>query len=661
MISWEKGHWRSDRTGEEDLRLFKEELRRMSPEERAALKTLVSQVREGDMSAANQIAKMQWEETPLPIEEWLESEEHVGDLTGSFFPAVKQCLLDIFKQSAFSNDYHECIFSGSIGWGKSLLATTCIMRILYELLCLRNPPRSLGLAAGEPVYIVPISATKNLAKKVVFGGVAKKLMISPWFQKRSKIFGYEETLDEIRFRNKGIYIEGGGSNESHVLGLNVFAAIVDESNFHGKSRSKTLATDEVYDKAETIYRNLVRRVESRFQRVGVTGKLFLVSSKRSTEDFTERRIREASDDPGVFVRDFASWEVKPEVYADQKWHRVAVSPEAGRSRILGEDEEAQSGTLVIDIPDDFRPDFERNPEGSLIELAGVALEAVKPFIADRKSIDEMLSEERGSVFSSEEWDTDNAIRVNWLDFMLHNVHNDLIPKCCPSSPRHVHMDMSKNLCATGICIGHRCADVSMIRRDPRTGAERLEEVPLIHIDGALRVTPPLSGEIEHAKIRELIYTLIDAGFPIRSISCDQYCAAPNLQPFRKRGIKTSELSVIRKLDPYLALRNAIYERRIKCHSHVSLRKELRFLELSEDMKKVVFPKHSSRDLADALCGVVWYLSNNGSGGPPIAPAKGASESPTSSGSRMLSGGRVAWDGERPAGDSDSGDWGWLVT
>lgn len=528
-------------------------------------------------------------------------------------------------------------------------------------MCLKNPPRALGLAAGEPIYVAALSATKNLARKVVFGGVAKKIMISPWFQKRVKAFGYEENLDEIRFRKKGIYIEGSGSNESHVLGLNVIAAIIDESNFHGKTKSKTLASSrEVYDKAETIYRNLVRRIASRFSRVGVTGKLFLVSSKRSTEDFTERRIREAQDDPGVFIRDFASWEVKPEIYKDQEWHRVAVSPEAGRSRLLGPEEEEPDGALVIEVPEDFKEDFEKNPEGSLIELAGVALDAVTPFITDRSSIDDMMDADRPSPFRTEEWDTDHPIFVDWLRFMTENLHHELVPMCCPHAPRHVHLDMSKNLCATGFCIGHRAGVVDTIRRDPRTGQERLEDAPLIHIDAHLRVVPPMTGEIEHAKIRQLIYAFISGGMPIRSASSDQYCAAPNLQPLRKRGLKTEEISVIRKLDPYLTLRTALYERRVKSPYCEALRKELRYLELSEDMRKVVFPPHSSRDMSDALCGVIWYLSTKSRSGPAVLPGKGIVAQPTQEKSLILPGGEVRWADEpiSPPGGEDGDVLGW---
>jgi len=626
-ITWSEGHWRSERTVEEEIELLRAEITKLPRDRRIALKALLSDLKKGDTTKADIIAANQWEEVPLPIEDWLKSEEHVGELTESIFPAIRDAMLDLFKTSCFSNRYCECILTGSIGWGKSFLATFATMRVLYELLCLKNPPRALGLAAGEALYVIPISATKHLAKKVVFGGVAKKLMISPWFQKRAKAFGYDETQEEIRFRKKGIYIEGGGSNESHVLGLNTFLTIVDESNFFGKSKSKTLARSrEVYDKAETIYRNLVRRIASRFLRVGVTGKVFLVSSKRSTEDFVERRIKEAMHDPGVMVKDYASWDMMPDKYADQPWHRVVVSPDGSRSRLLSADEEAPEGALVIDIPDDYREYFESNPEGSLIEFAGVALESVLPFLTNRKAIDVMMTGTWPNPITNEEWCTENKLTISWESLITRNVHNEFVPRCCPNAPRHGHLDMSTVKCATGFCIGHRAGTVGIMRRDPKTGIVTVDDSPIIHIDMILRVTPPNSGQIEHAMIRQFIYALIKYGMPIRSFSSDQYCAPPNLQPLAKKGLHTEEISVIRTLRPYLTLRSAINEGRVQCPYHSVLRSELRFLELDEKGSKVVHPPHSSQDLSDALTGVVYYLTNN-SAGYSVLPSRGIVEEP----------------------------------
>ena len=179
------------------------------------------------------------------------------------------------------------------------------MRILYELCCLRDPSRSLGLGAGETIHIVPISRTVKAAQNVVFGGVVKKLELSPWFRGR-----FKSTMDYVEFPDKRIKMVGGASTDASALGLNVYSAIIDEGNFMGEVKATDAANSaggKTYDRAQMIYDALVRRVKSRYQRSGVKGMVFLVSSKRATDDFTERRIREHIKNKttaGVFVRDY---------------------------------------------------------------------------------------------------------------------------------------------------------------------------------------------------------------------------------------------------------------------------------------------------------------------------------------------------------------------
>src|SRR3989304_576087 len=93
---------------------------------------------------------------------------------------------------------------------------------LFLLISLISPTSCLGLCAGETIHIVPISRNTIAAKRIVFGGIAHKLALSPWFRGR-----YKETLDYIEFPSKRIMIVGGASSDAAALGLNVFSATVD--------------------------------------------------------------------------------------------------------------------------------------------------------------------------------------------------------------------------------------------------------------------------------------------------------------------------------------------------------------------------------------------------------------------------------------------------
>lgn len=669
IIQDPNGRWRSTpRTNKEVEDGIASLYKGLSEEERAVVDEIIKQYGvQGVSPLVNTAYEVEWDPQtgpPVPVAKWVNDENLIGETGKTLYPVLKNDLVELFE-----GGYSECILTGSIGWGKDYFATTCVMRTLYELLCLKNPQKSLGLGAGEPIHIVPISHRKEAARRVVFGGVAKKLNLSPFFRGR-----FEETMDEIRFKEKNIYIIGGSSQDAGALGLNVFCSVMDELNFMGRGKVTTgSASGEQYDKAQMIYNALARRVKSRYQHAGVKGLVFLVSSKRATEDFTERKIRQAmvENDPTVFVRDYATWDVKPNYYDKQKWYRVAVSPKEGRSRILDEKEENPEGCKVFKFPEDFLTDFQRDPDGSTRDIAGIATDAVNPFITERVAIDEMQDKNKEHIFNCYEWDTEKKIKILWEKFMTKNARNEPIPQCCPYSNRHLHLDLSKNGCATGFVVGHR-SENKEVKRRKEDGSVEIEDAPVIHLDGVLRIVAPTGGEIDHESIRELVYQLTEGGLPIRSITMDQWCSVPNMQLLKQKGFKVSEQSVVKTLNPYLSARNALYERRIVAPENKVLAKELYELEMDKDGRKVDHPRHGSKDLADAWAGVCYYLSEFGRVGRPVPPTKGITESAFVSkslqtgGPQYLGGGDWRWPDEEKAvedneNDENGGLSSWIVT
>jgi len=668
MIIKEKGHFRSYRTPEEAAKLIGYELGDLSESERrCAMMIIEEEIGTGSSSIGQEIAADQWEIQPVPIEQWINDPELVGDIHKSIFPRHKQDIIDFFN-----GDYHEYILTGGIGVGKTFTATVCIMRVLYELLCLKNPQTTLGLSPGSPLYIAPISKTKELARRVAFGQIAGKLNLSPFFRGK-----FIETKEEVRFPDKGIYIIGGTSNNAHILGMDVIAGLVDEGNFMGRGKMSTMSDDEAYDKAEVIYNGLVSRIQSRFSKHGVRGFVFLVSSKRGAEDFTERRIRAAQESLskppktegeietymqslGVFVRDYSAWDVAPDSYADQKWHTLAFNPETGRSRVIDKDAKLTRGEDGIDFPNDFLPDFERDPIGSLRDKAGVSVEVAHPFITNRTFIDEMMAHDMPHIFGVSEWTTEEDLVIYWDKFMSTNMRGEPAPLCCPGAMRHVALDMSVKEDATGFCIAHDAGMTKVVRRNSGTGKEGEEYAPVIHIDAVLRIIPPSAGEIEHECVRNLIYTLQENGLPIRSVSMDQWSRPPNAQLFKKHGLKVIEISMDRKPMQYLTARASLYERRVHCPYSEVLRKELRRLERT-DKGKIDHPLRGSKDLADVWGATIWYLTEISTGHRVYVPSKGYSDDPVVKGT-WQTGGNYLWPDEKPDNkDNEKGLPRYIVT
>jgi len=643
----EHGRWRSVRTADERRESAQERVNALNPREKLMLqKVLAEWQATGRSKIVQEVSEIEWEEQPVPVREWLLREDLIGETGKDMYPQLREDLVELFE-----GDYHEAILTGAIGWGKDFFATTACMRMLYELCCLKNPQHTLGLAAGEPIHIVPISRTVAAARRVVFGGVCKKLALAHWFRGK-----YEETMEEVRFKKKGIYIVGGASQDAAALGLNVIFAIVDESNFLGEGKVTTgSASAKAEDKATMIYNALARRVKARYKRHGVKGMIMLVSSKRSTQDFTERRIKNAiekKEDRGVFVRDYAIWNVHPEPFKDQKWYRVAVSAKEGRCKLLEDDaEEAPKGAIVFKIPQDYLDEFRNDPDGATRDIAGIATDFVgRLFITKRVAIDGIFNKQRPSTFKTEEWTAGHILSLNWGAVMSSNAAGEPTPICCRGAVRHIHIDMSTSQCATGFCMAHLAGSVPVWRRNPETGEKIQEEAPVIHVDGVLRVNAPDGGDIDHGEVRGLVYRLQQEGFPIRSVSMDQFCGPPNLQMFKRHGFKVEEVGERRfHVAPHLTMRQAVYEGRIVSPFHSGLDKELKELEWDEKAQKVRHPQKGSKDLADALTGVVYYITQNMRGGLPLAPTYGASAPAAAlTGPVWTSGGNVVW----PTDDGD---------
>lgn len=496
--------------------------------------------------------------------------------------------------------------------------------------CLRDPAQSVGLGAGESIHIVPISRTTQQARRIVFGGVASKLNLAPWWNGR-----YKETLDYIQFPNKRITIVGGASSEAAALGLNVYTALIDEGNFMGQVRASEVATTaagKAFDRAEMICDALVRRIKGTYRHAGSKGMLFLISSKRATDDFTERRIRhhiEKKTTSGVFVRDYATWHVRPRSFKNQKWYRCSVSSAEGRCRILEDDEQEPEDALVFTFPEDFKSEFESDPAGATRDIAGIATDTYSPFIANREAIERMFDPEMPHLFETREWEMGRSLTINWRGTLTENARGEKVPLCCSHASRHVHIDLSKNMCATGFCMAHQAGTTEVVRVDKETGKKSIEEAPVYHIDAILRIIAGPAGDIDHSEVRALVYKLNDGGFNVRSVSMDHWMSTPNMQLFKKHGFRVKEISTVKKVDPFDAARAALYEKRIVSPEYDILRRELRVLELDPrrpaDRPRVIVPPSYTKDIADAFAGCIYYLSINAKGGICLAPSKGISE------------------------------------
>jgi hypothetical protein len=497
--------------------------------------------------------------------------------------------------------------------------------VLYELSCLRDPHRSLGIAKDTNIAIVALSISESLAIKVVFENLATKLKSSKYFEQN---FPFDVTKKELRFPHN-IWVAARATTNTGTLGLNVLGAILDEGNFFDRQQGKQ--AQEQWgnrDKARAIYDQLVRRWKSRFQRAGrLPGMMILISSKRTKDDFTARRIIEAKDDPEVFVRDYCLWSVRPEAFG-KGYFPVLVGNAVTPSKILSSEEvpavkaKLQDGMLIVDIPEEFRSDFEADLDGAIRDVAGVETVSISPFIQQRDKIIPCIDKNRKHPFLVQEWDQSKEGGVIWDRLAKRGPVRDGAevfeawqPLFYPGVTRHAHIDPSLNSDATGFCMGCVIGYKNVERRNYDTNELYTEPAPVVWIDFLLKVVPPIGGEIDHGMIRGLVYQFQSHGFPIGYISMDQFQSAASIQKFITKGIDAERVSVDKPMDAYDTLKSAIYDGRVLMYEYEPLLKELRSIQHDRIRNKVDHPKNGSKDIADSLAGVVYSLTTKYRGAP----------------------------------------------
>lgn len=649
MIKIEGGRARSVRTPEEELNLLRQKWGAFSEEEQRFIMELMNRSDSDAERILAEIKSAHYHREPVDIDTFLDDEYYSGPGGSSVYPKLREELREIFR-----GDYSEVILSGGIGWGKSYTATYGLMYSIYRTTCLRDPQSSFGLAPGTIIWFAFLSMYRKHAGETIFEDIRTKIEASPYFYelmddtKGSGFSKYQATIS----KNLKLICESSTANK--VIGLNVFGGMLDEVNFGESAR---VAKDAVTlntagktppTKVEKVYRSIIARINSRFMRNGsVPGVLFVVSSKNNETDFTQKRIQEALNDPSVYVMDFPEWETKPpEKYSGEKF-RVFFGGKTMRSRVLkgGEDPPEVTDDLqrIVEVPVEHKEQFvEGDIEVALRDIAGIAVPRVMPFIQRTDVIHGMYYDRKDPLpLKSLQWVSGRQEPFRW-DVLCEcgkprklgdQVEINWVPRINPDAPRHIHIDPSKNGDATGFAMGHIEKMVEVTQRDTHTGELYKELMPLIYVDIALQVLPPDEGEIEMELLRKLVYSLTGHGFPVHYISTDQNQTVDMIQQFEKKGYQAEVRSLDRKPTGYKHLKNALYQRRLRCYNYHPLNEELENLQWDSAKDKVDHPttladgRAGSKDVADSVAGVVWSLTDMQTGAPPVVKPDEARSKP----------------------------------
>lgn len=572
--------------------------------EREQVLKILKDIKSGNNSSYNNLINDIWEEVPVDIDTFIDDDKYMREY---FYPDGKSCIVyprwrkelkEIFKNPY---KYSEICFTGGIGIGKSEAAKLGLAYLSYRLMCLKNPQSFYNKPIGKPIVILFFNNTKELAEKVLLQPFIDMLITSPWFMERGKTVGREH----LRYiPNKNIRFEAG-SRDSHAIGQDIFAAILDEINF---ASGQDVSMEK--SKIMKTYAAINTRITNRFRVEGnVHGKLFMVSSKKSEYDFLEQYAQKMKNQSNFYIVDDKVWNIVPpeKTGYSGKMFKLAIGGDILPSKIIPENENVddyvKQGYEIMDIPIEEKQKFVIDMERSLMDIAAVSISYVTKFL-NYDIISQCYCEDE-NPFTQEIISTGIHDQLEIQDFFKLN----LIPKEIRKKPQFIHIDTSLTGDRTGI------GDVCMLGKDKiekfdMQANKTIKTYQTIykHVFN-VEIQCPKNSEISFQKTRNFIMYLRQCGFNICGITTDGYQSSDTRQMLMLEGFENVDrLNFERTPEIYMNLRNALIEKRIKLLKLENLERELLRVERNNQTGKITHPENTGDghgDGADGLSGAFY--------------------------------------------------------
>jgi hypothetical protein len=530
-------------------------------------------------------------------------------------PGVKQGLIDIFGDEIDPKRIarvRRSMMTGGIGIGKTTFASIALAYMVHWVSCLRDPQSYFGLFPGSRIAFMLMSTKGTQTSEVLFSDIKARIASSPWFEKYAP-YNADDTKrkNQLRFA-KDIWIIPGNSSEKSFEGYNILGGILDEGDSHTITDTK--------DYAEVGWETIENRISSRFTDLisgDHLGLIIAIGQMKKADGFMARKKKEMLEDiekakragepPKSHVVQMAIWESHGwESYRDPKTGKIAVFYyDINRRQIVPPGPAAQlNSPNIIKIPQAYQHLFEKDPVKALKDQAGIPPQVEDPFIVMTDRVDAAMDRYEEHHPDLLKPVTSNPFRPEF--------HELLVPTSPMKRVLHVDIGYAAHGDAGAMAMGYikEVVDVDG------------EWKPYIVFDMLLRIMPRGGEDLMLREFRDRIVQLRnERGFKISVVSYDGFQSVESQQILRKQyKFNVAEVSVDRSKGPYEDLREAINEQRIEFPRYTTLlkkddtektcviRKEL--LELTDVGRKIDHPPRGSKDIADAMAGVVTTLMGN---------------------------------------------------
>lgn len=533
----------------------------------------------------NALSGSEFEEMPVDIEEFVQSEEFCGlpplsEIQYTIIRAGSQIykyetLISLYgeerAQKRWVQTCNEVILQLGKGSGKDYTSTIVCAYIVYLLLCLKDPARYYGKPSGDTIDIVNVAVNAEQAKNVFFANFVKRIKSCKWFAGK-----FNDTNNAIEF-DKSIRVFSGHSEREAFEGLNLFVAVLDEisafalESTSGNTQAKT---------ADAVYKMYRASVDSRFPDYG---KVIMLSFPRFKDDYIQQRYNAVIAEKEVVLKQ-RTLKLDPDLPEGTEGNEIVVEWEEDhitryrypRLFALRRPTWEVNPTFQLDAPANVRA-FAEDYGDALGRFACMPSNLSDGFFKNKDAID--------NAFVTQNGIDENGI---FLDKFLPN----------PNIKYFIHVDLAQKHDHCAVALAHVEKWVKV-----KIGGDFLEELhPLVKVDAVRWWTPSKEKSVDFADVRDYIIALRRRGFDLKLTTFDRWNSHDTMNILeREHGIKTDTLSVA--LKHYEDFLSVMYDGRLVGPNIELLKEELGVLKLVKN--KVDHPRKGSKDLADAVCGAIY--------------------------------------------------------
>lgn len=539
--------------------------------------------------AFNALSGVEFEENPVEIEEFVQSDEFLGlpPLSEVQYTIIRagsqiykyETLVALYgeekAQARWAQTCNEVILQLGKGSGKDYTSTIVCAYIVYLLMCLKDPAKYYGKPSDDTIDIVNIAVNADQAKNVFFANFVKRIKKCGWFAGK-----FTDTNNSIEF-DKSIRVFSGHSEREAFEGLNLFVAVLDEisafalESASGSHQAKT---------ADAVYKMYRASVDSRFADYG---KVIMLSFPRFKDDYIQQRYNAVIADKEVVLKR-RTLKLDPNLPDGTSGNEIVVEWE-------------EDHIVRYKYPKMFalrRPTWEVNPTFNLEAAANVRAfaedygDALGRFAC-------MPSTLSAGFFKNKDAITNAFVTQNGVD-----EDGLFLDKFQPVEgvKYYIHVDLAQKHDHCVVAMAHVEKWVKV-----KIGGDFLEEVhPVVKIDAVRWWTPTKTKTVDFADVRNYIIALRRRGFDIKLTTFDRWNSHDTMNILEKEhGIKTEVLSVDKKhYDDYLSI---MYDSRLIGPKIDLLIEELGELRTVQRGQKVAIdhPRKGTKDFSDATCGAIF--------------------------------------------------------